>query len=76
MNIQLKGIIPPMITPLKENGELDDEGLERLIEHLISGGVHGIFLLGSSGEAPSLTYALRKELITKACKHINNRVIF
>lgn len=63
-----------MITPLKENGELDDEGLERLIAYLISGGVHGIFLLGSTGEAPSLTYALRKELITKACKHINNRV--
>ena len=63
-----------MITPLTTTGELDDKGLERLIEHLISGGVHGIFLLGSNGEAPSLTYGLRKELITKACKQIARRV--
>lgn len=74
MNIDLKGIIPPMVTPLTANGELDDEGLKRLIEHLISGGVHGIFLLGSNGEAPSLTYELRKELISKACEYIDNRV--
>lgn len=74
MSLQLKGIIPPMVTPLKENGKLDDKGLQRLIEHLISGGVHGIFLLGSNGEAPSLTYALRKELITKACNYIDGRV--
>ncbi|SDL21548.1 dihydrodipicolinate synthase family protein [Kriegella aquimaris] len=74
MSLELKGIIPPMITPLTENGELDDKGLRRLIEHLISGGVHGIFLLGTNGEAPSLTYELRKELITKACEYIAGRV--
>ncbi|WP_338360030.1 dihydrodipicolinate synthase family protein [Yeosuana marina] len=74
MKLVLKGIIPPMITPLSDNGELDIEGLKRLIEHLISGGVHGIFLLGTNGEAPSLTYKLRKELITKACAYIAKRV--
>ena len=74
MNINLKGVIPPMITPLTSKGELDDQGLKQLIEHLISGGVHGIFLLGSNGEAPSLTYELRKELITKACGYIKGRV--
>jgi dihydrodipicolinate synthase/N-acetylneuraminate lyase len=41
---------------------------------LISGGVHGIFLLGSNGEAPSLSYDLRKELISKACSLIAKRV--
>lgn len=74
MNLPLQGIIPPMITPLTENGELDSKGLKRLVEHLISGGVHGIFLLGTNGEGPSLTYALRKELIRKACKLIDGRV--
>jgi len=74
MNLPLKGIIPPMITPLTDKGHLDIEGLERLIEHLITGGVHGIFLLGTNGEGPSLSYTLRKELITKACKLINRRV--
>jgi len=74
MNLPLKGIIPPMITPLTENGELDLTGLEKLIEHLILGGVHGIFILGTNGEGPSLSYALRKELIFNACKYIDHRV--
>ena len=63
-----------MVTPLNTDGGLDVKGLERLIEHLINGGVHGIFLLGTNGEAPSLSYALRKELITKACAFIGGRV--
>ena len=70
----LKGIIPPVITPLINNNTLDVDGLKRLIEHLINGGVHGLFLLGTNGEAPSLNYKLRKELITKACEFNNNRV--
>ena len=74
MKLPLKGIIPPMITPLTENGELDKKGLENLIDHLISGGVHGIFILGTNGEAPSLSYALRKELITEACRLVAKRV--
>ncbi len=70
----LKGIIPPVITPLLNDEELDIEGLKNLIEHLISGGVHGLFLLGTNGEAPHLSYTLRKELITKACEIIDKRV--
>ena len=52
----LRGIIPPMITPLVDRDTLDAAGLERLVEHLIDGGVHGIFILGTTGEAPSLSY--------------------
>lgn len=74
MSLDLRGIIPPMVTPLTEDNNLDDESLKGLIEHLISGGVHGIFLLGSNGEAPSLSYSLRKELVTKACQYIDGRV--
>lgn len=74
MNLPLKGIIPPMITPLTKEGNIDNNGLKRLIEHLISGGVHGIFILGTNGEAPSLSYELRKELIKNACDIIDGRV--
>tara|TARA_R110000868_G_scaffold11399_7_gene56016 strand:+ start:15656 stop:16567 length:912 start_codon:yes stop_codon:yes gene_type:complete len=74
MALELKGIIPPMVTPLNADGSLDDKGLKKLIEHLITGGVHGIFLLGTNGEAPSLSYELRKELISKACEYIRGRV--
>ncbi|SDE98961.1 4-hydroxy-tetrahydrodipicolinate synthase [Pricia antarctica] len=74
MKLPLKGIIPPMITPLLENKELDSAGLKNLIEHLLDGGVHGIFLLGTNGEGPSLGYELRKQLITEACEIIEHRV--
>lgn len=70
----LRGIIPPMITPLKAQDELDQEGLERLIEHILAGGVHGLFVLGTTGEAPSLSYQLRKDLITRTCNQVAGRV--
>jgi dihydrodipicolinate synthase/N-acetylneuraminate lyase len=70
----LHGIIPPMITPLHDQDTLDVEGLERLVEHLIGGGVHGIFLLGTTGEAPSLSYRLRRELIRRTCRFVGGRV--
>ncbi|MHC4436804.1 MAG: dihydrodipicolinate synthase family protein [Planctomycetota bacterium] len=70
----LRGIIPPMITPLLDRDTLDVPGLERLIEHILSGGVHGLFILGTTGEAPGLSYRLRYELIDHACKHVNRRV--
>ncbi len=74
MELPIRGIIPPMVTPLNSDNELDDRGLENLINHMIDGGVHGIFLLGTTGEATSFRYELRKELITKSCKITNDRV--
>jgi 4-hydroxy-tetrahydrodipicolinate synthase len=64
----LRGIIPPMITPLLDRDTLDAAGLERLIEHVLAGGVHGLFILGTTGEAPSLSYRLRYELIERICE--------
>lgn len=70
----LAGIIPPLVTPLLDDRTLDKPGLNRLIEHLIRGGVHGIFALGTTGEGPSLAYALRKELIQLTCDQIGGRI--
>ncbi len=72
--VPLRGIIPPMITPLLDRDTLDAAGLERLVEHLLSGGVHGIFILGTTGEAPSLSYCLRHELVDRVCRHVAGRV--
>lgn len=69
-----KGIIVPMVTPLAGRDRLDREGLERLIERVIKGGIHGIFILGTTGEAQSLSYGIRRELIKLSCKQINRRV--
>ena len=70
----LRGIVPPMITPLSDRDTLDADGLQRLVEHLIDGGVHGLFILGSSGEAPSLSYRLRREVIQQVCTHVAGRL--
>src|SRR5215469_14647740 len=72
--MKLNGIIPPMITPLSGRDELDVEGLEKLVEHILSGGVGGLFILGTTGEGPSLSYRLRRELIERVCKQVNRRV--
>lgn len=48
--------------------------MERLWEHVLAGGVSGVFILGTTGEAPSLSYRLRSELITEVCQMANRRV--
>jgi len=68
------GLIPPMVTPLRDRDTLDTAGLERLIEHLLAGGVHGLFILGTTGEGPSLGYRLRRELIEHTCRQVKGRV--
>ncbi len=70
----LRGIIPPLVTPLLDRDTLDVAGLERLIEHILAGGVHGLFILGTTGEAPSLSYRLRYELIELVCRQVKGRV--
>ena len=70
----LSGIIPPLVTPLKDNDTLDIESLERLIEHLIQGGVSGLFILGTTGEEQSLSYRIRQQMIKETCRINRNRL--
>jgi hypothetical protein len=65
----LQGIIPPLVTPMCDRDTLDCEGLERLVEHVLAGGVHGLFILGTTGEAPrshktklSLRYVVLRDM--------------
>jgi len=70
----IQGIIPPMATPLAAADELDEAGVERLVEHLVAGGVHGLFLLGTCGEGPSLSLRLRRQLVERVTKQVDGRV--
>ena len=45
-----KGIIPPIITPLTDEGEVNYPVLRQMVNHLIDNGVHGLFPLGTTGE--------------------------
>jgi dihydrodipicolinate synthase/N-acetylneuraminate lyase len=74
LKLPLRGIVPPMATPLLDRDTLDRAGLERLLEHILAGGVHGLFILGTTGEGPSLSYRLRRELIDQVCRQLAGRV--
>jgi 2-dehydro-3-deoxy-D-pentonate aldolase len=69
-----RGIIPPLITPLLGPNELDERGLCRLIDHVAGGGVHGIFILGTTGEGPSLSLELQQRTISVATEHSAGRL--
>jgi len=70
----LRGIVPPLVTPLADRETLDPAGLQRLVEHVLAGGVSGLFLLGTTGEGPSLSYALREEVVRRAARQVAGRL--
>jgi len=72
----LRGVVPPLVTPLKGRDQLDVEGLARVVEHVIGGGVDGLFVLGTTGELAGLSPRLRREVITRVGELVRGRVPF
>jgi 4-hydroxy-tetrahydrodipicolinate synthase len=70
----LHGVVPPMVTPLDARQRVDVEGLERLVEHIVRGGVHGLFILGTTGEAAALDDDVRRDLVKRTCNLVSGRV--
>jgi 2-dehydro-3-deoxy-D-pentonate aldolase len=64
----IQGIVPPLVTPLQSADSLDVAGLERLIQRLLDAKVHGLFVLGTTGEGPSLSTKIQRELVERSCK--------
>ncbi len=71
---KLQGIIVPLITPLQTPETLDVAATRRMADHVIEGGVHGIFILGSTGEGPALSNATQREFIRLCVEAANGRV--
>ena len=63
-----------MVTPLDAKRRLDKKGTKNMVNHLLKGGVDGIFLLGTTGEGPHLSYAVREELVKTVCGLVKGRV--
>ena len=69
-----KGIIPAMVTPIDKTGRINEAALRKLVNHLIDGGVHGLFPVGSQGEFFALTFEQKKEVIRIVVNETRGRV--
>ncbi|MBU1176739.1 MAG: dihydrodipicolinate synthase family protein [Alphaproteobacteria bacterium] len=68
------GVIPPVVTLFRPDDQFDPEQQARLIDKIIAGGVHGLFFLGSTGEAAHMTTQMRREVAEFAIAHTAGRV--
>lgn len=74
MEKKYHGIIPPIITPIDEDENLDVEGYKALLDYCIDGGLHGIFAAGTNGETMQLTQGERNHVIKTTLEHVKGRV--
>ncbi|WP_180687281.1 dihydrodipicolinate synthase family protein [Streptomyces gossypiisoli] len=70
----LTGVVPPVCTPLTPDREVDVRSLLRLVDHLVAGGVHGLFVLGSTSEAAFLTDRQRALVVESVAGHVGGRL--
>jgi 2-dehydro-3-deoxy-D-pentonate aldolase len=70
----IRGIIPPLVTPMQSNEDIDLPRLRSLIDHQIAKGVHGIFVLGTTGECYALDEREKQAIIATAVEQVNKRV--
>ncbi len=61
-NFRMNGVVPPMVTPFKENGDLDVESLKTLVGYL-KNEVDGLFITGSYGAGPMMTLEEREKVV-------------
>ncbi|MEU6124531.1 dihydrodipicolinate synthase family protein [Streptomyces sp. NPDC047123] len=70
----LTGVVPPVCTPLTPDREVDTASLVRLVDHLVAGGVDGLFVLGSTSEAAYLTDRQRTLVVDTVVRHVRGRL--
>ncbi|NIK56668.1 dihydrodipicolinate synthase family protein [Kribbella shirazensis] len=70
----LTGVVPPLVTPLTPEYDVDTASLARLIQHQLSGGVDGVFVLGTSGEGTFLTDEQRQVVLETTVAEVAGQV--
>jgi 4-hydroxy-tetrahydrodipicolinate synthase len=72
--LRLKGVLPPLVTPLTRAQEVDTSAVTRVLEHVLAGGVHGVFILGTMGEGAAFDDGRREVMARAAVKAVASRV--
>ena len=71
---QIRGIIPPILTPMHEDESVNETELKRQIERMIAAGVHGIFCFGTNGEGYILSEAEKERILAITVETVAGRV--
>ena len=71
---QLTGVVPPLVTPLTPEYDVDTASLARLIQYQLTGGVDGVFVLGTSGEGTFLTDEQRQVVLETTVAEVSGQV--
>jgi len=70
----LRGIVPPLVTPLLPDGSLDVAAVPRIVEHVVQGGVSGLFILGTTGEGPCHHRPVQEAMIRATTRAAAGRI--
>ena len=73
-NVEIKGIIPPILTPMNADESLNLPELRNQIERLLAGGVHGLFAFGTNGEGYILSENEKYEVLEAMIDQVKGRV--
>jgi 4-hydroxy-tetrahydrodipicolinate synthase len=72
--LAFNGIIPPIVTPLTSEGDVDVASLKRLVRYTVDGGVDGLWVLGATGQFHTLTERQRSVVTETAIQEVNGKV--
>jgi 2-dehydro-3-deoxy-D-pentonate aldolase len=71
---ELTGVLPALVSPLHKDGAVDEPAIDRLVDHVMNGGVHGLLALGSTGETASLDETARRKVLARVVAAAKGRV--
>ena len=70
----LRGIYSALITPFDENENIDEQGLEKILEWSIGKGLNGVFIVSSTGESWALSFEEKVQLFRHTVEIVNKRI--
>ena len=73
-HVEIKGIIPPILTPMNADETINDRELRNHVNREIAAGVHGIFPFDTNGEADALSYAEKERVLDIVIEETRGRV--
>jgi 4-hydroxy-tetrahydrodipicolinate synthase len=69
-----KGSLVALITPMREDGSLDEAAFEKFVDWQVQEGTHGLVPVGTTGESPTLSHAEHKRVVEIAIAVAKGRV--